>query len=145
MASKTSSAFLIARDSEGGVENVELGGSVSGVVNFDGGVLKLLNPAQLVGAIALDDSGGAIDFVNTQVGLTNVLFPDHTGSFQLQFIYGDHQTITYYGYGGPRAEATYKFSTQADGHGGTELLIQHLEQSSVDVIGVQHHLQHLAV
>ena len=124
-----------------GVENVEPGGVEDGPVFIGGGVLKLSDPHQLGGKIQfLGPEAAVIDFVNTQVTEVGGLTKLNQILYEVHLTYGDHQTS------GVIIQSDFNIlvALQADGHGGTELTIQ-TNQSSTDVIGIQHQLEHPAV
>jgi autotransporter passenger strand-loop-strand repeat protein len=124
-----------------GVENVEPGGVEDGPVFIGGGgVLKLSDPHQLGGKIQLGPEAAVIDFVNTQVTEVGGLTKLSQILYEVHLTYGDHQTS------GVIIQSDFNIlvALQADGHGGTELTIQ-TNQSSTDVIGIQHQLEHPAV
>ena len=124
-----------------GVENVEPGGVEDGPVFIGGGVLKLSDPHQLGGKIQfLGPEAAVIDFVNTQVTEVGGLTKLNQILYEVPLTYGDHQTS------GVIIQSDFNIlvALQADGHGGPELTIQ-TNQSSTDVIGIQHQLEHPAV
>ena len=137
----------------GGVENVVAGGTVVGNIIFGdesgGGVLKLSDPTQLKGIIddaAAGQSGAIIDFVNTKVTHFTLSGPPGFQSFQLVLTYGNNQTITYQGTAPNIDFDPNNVLLETDFHGGTVLTIFGMfPQSSVDVVGVQHQLEHPAV
>jgi autotransporter passenger strand-loop-strand repeat protein len=133
-----------------GVENVVAGGRIAGVL-FEGGILQLSDPTQLSGMIgdeAALQGGAVIDFVNTNV--TNFTLSGDFESFQLVLTYGNNQTITYHLTIPQNGHFSPNVALQADDHGGTNLIISGSDpiteaQSSMDVIGIQHQLEHPAV
>ena len=138
---------------EGGVENVVAGGRVEGSIIFTGGgVLKLFDPTQWFNGSIIDEAAGnggvVIDFVNTNV--TSFTPSGTPQSFQLVLTYGNNQTITYQGVIPGNGNSFPSVDLAPDGHGGTNLIISGFApiaeaQSSVDVIGIQHQLEHPAV
>ena len=147
-----SSAFLRTRFFLAGSKMSWLAAQFGNIIfsgEFGGGVLKLSDPTQLKGIIedaAAGQEGAVIDFVNTKVTHFTLSGPPGFQSFQLVLTYGNNQTITYQGTA-PNIDFDPNVLLETDFHGGTVLTIFGMfgAQSSVDVVGVQHQLEHPAV
>ena len=95
---------------------------------------------------AAGHGGAVIYFVNTNVTNFGLSGPNFQ-SFQLVLTYGNNQTITYHGVIPGNANFSPNVVLLSDDHGGTRLIISGDTstadaQSSMDVIGVQHQIEH---